>query len=130
MSAPFAGSLETAPWLQSKASQKLLDALSAKGHPVRFVGGCVRDGLLGHLDPKGDLDLATPARPDHVIALLEKAGINVVPTGLSHPRSVTARPLKSQHFAKTSPAMAAMPKSGSPRTSPPTPQDGISPSTP
>jgi len=84
MSAPFAGSLETAPWLQSKASQKLLDALSAKGHPVRFVGGCVRDGLLGHLDPKGDLDLATPARPDHVIALLEKAGINVVPTGLSH----------------------------------------------
>ncbi len=84
MSAPFATSLETAPWLQSKASQKLLNALAAEGHPVRFVGGCVRDGLLGHLDPKGDLDLTTPARPDRVIALLEKAGINVVPTGLSH----------------------------------------------
>lgn len=84
MSAPFAASLATASWLQSEASKRLLDALSADGHPVRFVGGCVRDGLLDRLDPKGDLDLTTPARPDQIIALLKKARLKVIPTGLKH----------------------------------------------
>ena len=84
MNASFTDALEAAPWLKAKASQKLLAALTAEGHPVRFVGGCVRDGLLGHLDPMGDLDLATPARPDRAIALLGKAGIKVIPTGLAH----------------------------------------------
>ena len=84
MGAPFVDALKSAPWLRSKASRKLLAALSAEGHPVRFVGGCVRDGLLGDLDPKGDLDLATPARPDQVIAWLENAGIKTIPTGLAH----------------------------------------------
>ncbi|MGI9492560.1 MAG: CCA tRNA nucleotidyltransferase [Geminicoccaceae bacterium] len=84
MSVPFADALKSAPWLRSKASRRLLTALSAEDHPVRFVGGCVRDGLLGDLTPKGDLDLATPARPDQIIALLEKAGIKVIPTGLAH----------------------------------------------
>jgi poly(A) polymerase len=61
-----------------------MDALSANGDPARFVGGCVRDGLLGRLDPKGDLDVATPARPEQVIELLVAAGVKVVPTGLAH----------------------------------------------
>ncbi len=84
MQAPFATSLAAVPWLQTKGSRRILDALSADGHPVRFVGGCVRDGLLGCLDPDGDLDLATPARPDRIIALLKNAGIKVIPTGLKH----------------------------------------------
>ena len=84
MSAPFEASLATAPWLQSEASKRLLDALTAQGHPVRFVGGCVRDGLLGRLDQASDLDLTTPARPDQIIALLRKARVKVIPTGLKH----------------------------------------------
>lgn len=84
MCAPFTESLANAPWLQSDASKRLLDALTAEGHPVRFVGGCVRDGLLGYLNPKSDLDLTTPARPDQIIALLKAAGIKVIPTGLNH----------------------------------------------
>ncbi|MBL8669734.1 MAG: CCA tRNA nucleotidyltransferase [Alphaproteobacteria bacterium] len=49
---------------------------------VRFVGGCVRDTVLGR--PIGDIDLATPLRPDDVTTRLEAAGIKVVPTGLKH----------------------------------------------
>ena len=56
----------------------------AGGRPARFVGGCVRDGLLG-LDQAGrDLDLATPEPPEQVIALLEAAGLQAIPTGLAH----------------------------------------------
>ncbi len=84
MRLPFATSLTAAPWLQTNASRRILNALSADRHQVRFVGGCVRDGLLGRLDPGGDLDLATPARPDRIIALLKNAGIKVIPTGLKH----------------------------------------------
>ncbi len=77
---PLAGQ----PWLTAPASRKLLRALMADGRPARFVGGCVRDGLLG-LDQAGrDLDLATPEAPGQVIALLEAAGFKAIPTGLSH----------------------------------------------
>jgi poly(A) polymerase len=77
---PLAGQ----PWLTARASRKVLRALMAGGRPARFVGGCVRDGLLG-LDQAGrDLDLATPEPPERVIALLEAAGLKAIPTGLSH----------------------------------------------
>ncbi len=49
---------------------------------ARFVGGAVRDTLLGL--PVSDIDLATPLRPDAVMARLSEAGIRTVPTGLSH----------------------------------------------
>ncbi len=48
----------------------------------RFVGGCVRDALLGR--PAADLDLATPLPPAVATAALRAAGIRVVPTGLDH----------------------------------------------
>ena len=49
---------------------------------VRFVGGCVRDALLG-LVPD-DIDLATPLTPDVVSARLRAAGISVQATGIAH----------------------------------------------
>lgn len=70
------------PWIEEPATRALLDALRAAGIEVRFVGGCVRDALLGR--PIADIDLATPSRPEAVIAALEKAGIKVVPTGIAH----------------------------------------------
>jgi poly(A) polymerase len=77
---PLAGQ----PWLTAPASRRVLEALMAGGRPARFVGGCVRDGLLG-LEPAGlDLDLATPESPERVIALLESAGLKAIPTGLTH----------------------------------------------
>jgi poly(A) polymerase len=69
-------------WLTEPTVQHLLAALAAGGVEARFVGGCVRDALLGI--ETGDIDLATPARPEAVIAALETAKIKAVPTGLEH----------------------------------------------
>ena len=49
---------------------------------ARFVGGAVRDTLLG-LDV-ADVDIATRHAPDRVVALLKAAGMKVVPTGIAH----------------------------------------------
>jgi poly(A) polymerase len=49
---------------------------------ARFVGGSVRDTLLGM--PVADIDMATRHAPDEVVAMLKRAGIKVVPTGLAH----------------------------------------------
>jgi poly(A) polymerase len=69
-------------WLAEPAVQRLLTALAVGGIEARFVGGCVRDALLEV--ETGDLDLATPARPDSVMTALAAAGIKALPTGLAH----------------------------------------------
>ena len=70
------------PWMKAAPTRALLKALGDAGIAARFVGGCVRDALLGR--PIADVDLATPARPEAVVAALEKARIKVVPTGIAH----------------------------------------------
>ena len=47
-----------------------------------FVGGCVRNLLLGV--PITDVDIATQFVPEDVIQKLQKAGIKVIPTGIDH----------------------------------------------
>jgi len=69
-------------WLNDPAVRRLLAALNAADIESRFVGGCVRDALLGIIG--GDIDVATPAPPDAVMAALKKAKIKVIPTGLAH----------------------------------------------
>jgi len=49
---------------------------------ARFVGGAVRDTLLGI--EAADIDIATRHAPEDVVAMLKEAGIKVVPTGLRH----------------------------------------------
>jgi poly(A) polymerase len=85
------------PWMVEPATCAVLAALSAGGVEARFVGGSVRDALLGKRI--GDIDIATPASPERVIELLEKAGIKVVPTGLAH-GTVTAI-VPPRHFEIT-----------------------------
>ena len=58
------------------------DLIAALGDTARYVGGAVRDGLLGM--PVSDIDMATTLRPEQVIERLEAAGIKAVPTGISH----------------------------------------------
>jgi poly(A) polymerase len=77
-------SLAKVPWLNAETSRRLMDVLTAGSVPARFVGGCVRDALIGEVDPDVDLDVATPLLPDQVIARLEAADIKVIPTGLKH----------------------------------------------
>ncbi|HVH74355.1 MAG TPA: CCA tRNA nucleotidyltransferase [Stellaceae bacterium] len=70
------------PWISEAPTQRVLAALAAGEAEARFVGGSVRDALLGR--EIGDIDIATPAPPERVIELLGTAGIKVVPTGLAH----------------------------------------------
>ncbi len=56
--------------------------LTDAGHQALFVGGCVRNSLLGV--PVGDIDIATDALPDRVMALALAVGLKPVPTGIDH----------------------------------------------
>lgn len=70
------------PWMTQPRTQAVIAALSADEAEVRFVGGCVRDAILGRKIK--DIDLATPDSPETVIALLKGAGIRAIPTGIEH----------------------------------------------
>jgi len=74
--------LPDASWRKRPGMDRLLKALGAAEGDTRFVGGCVRDTLLG-LDV-ADVDLATRIAPDEVMRRLDKARIKAVPTGLAH----------------------------------------------
>ena len=76
------GKIEPQSWMSATDTRAVLAALSAEGAMPRFVGGCVRDALLGR--PVKDIDIATTDPPERVVALLERAGLKAVPTGLAH----------------------------------------------
>lgn len=73
-----------APWMTAGETTAVLDALEAQGGPdcARFVGGCVRDALLGR--PVNDVDIATTLPPDQVTQALKAAGLRAIPTGVEH----------------------------------------------
>lgn len=73
------------------AAQHLLDdprlatlfaALAKTGAETRVVGGAVRDALFGL--PPHEIDLATTALPEAVLAAARNAGLKGVPTGIEH----------------------------------------------
>ncbi|HEX3810675.1 MAG TPA: CCA tRNA nucleotidyltransferase [Rhizomicrobium sp.] len=69
-------------WMRDAGTRAVMDALTRKGGEARFVGGAVRNALLG-VDV-GDVDIATPLVPDDVMKRLADAKIQFVPTGLEH----------------------------------------------
>jgi poly(A) polymerase len=72
--------LPAADWTARDDLAQLVAALGAG--TIRWVGGAVRDTLLGQ--PVADIDAATTHRPEQVIALCKAAGIRTVPTGIAH----------------------------------------------
>jgi poly(A) polymerase len=68
--------------MKAPATRAVMGALAARGGVARFVGGCVRDAVIGR--EVADVDIATAEAPDAVIGLLEDAGLRAVPTGLAH----------------------------------------------
>ncbi len=80
--------------MSSAETGRLLAAL--KGD-VRFVGGCVRNALLGVA--VDDIDVATPLLPNEVMARLSTDGIRVIATGIAH-GTVTAV-VGAQHYEIT-----------------------------
>jgi poly(A) polymerase len=75
-------SLAGSDWLETAETRSVFAALAARGFEARAVGGAVRNALLGR--PVVDIDIATPARPEDVIAAAEAAGLAAVPTGIAH----------------------------------------------
>ncbi|SCA58211.1 Poly(A) polymerase [Candidatus Terasakiella magnetica] len=69
-------------WFKNPACQKILSVLAQKGTEARFIGGCVRDALLGKA--VHDIDIATPELPKTVMKLFQAEGIKVIPTGIDH----------------------------------------------
>lgn len=72
--------LPAADWTRRADLARLVAALGPGS--VRWVGGAVRDTLLGM--PVKDIDAATLHRPPQVLDRLAAAGIDAVPTGIDH----------------------------------------------
>jgi poly(A) polymerase len=69
-------------WLTQPQTQAVCAMLTDAGHQAHFVGGCVRNALLGA--PVSDLDISTDALPERVMELAEASGLTAVPTGVDH----------------------------------------------
>ncbi len=61
---------------------EIIRELSGKGAEARFIGGCVRDAIVGR--SVSDIDLATDAVPERVVEILGRAGIRTKPTGIEY----------------------------------------------
>ncbi|OYQ35280.1 poly(A) polymerase [Niveispirillum lacus] len=64
------------------AARRVMQSLMRTGQEARFIGGCVRDAILGI--QATDIDIATPLPPDEVMRRLRQDGIRVIPTGIEH----------------------------------------------
>lgn len=69
-------------WIGREETQTVCRMIEAGGYQAYFVGGCVRNALLGV--PVQDIDIATDAHPQHVIEMAQAAGLKSVPTGIEH----------------------------------------------
>lgn len=67
-------------WLCAPETQAVIAALGPR--QARFVGGAVRDALLGRVVE--DIDIACSLEPGESTQRLNRAGIKVVPTGIDH----------------------------------------------
>lgn len=77
-------SVSDQPWLNAASTRAVMSALEAAGGQgcARFVGGCVRNALMG--EPVGDIDIATKLKPEDVSRALVAAGLKAIPTGVAH----------------------------------------------
>lgn len=69
-------------WIDRPGTQAVCAMLQDAGHRALFVGGCVRNALLG--EPVADIDIATDARPETVMDRAGAVGLRAVPTGIDH----------------------------------------------
>lgn len=69
-------------WLSSPSVRKVAGAFAEEGVALWFVGGCVRNSLIG--GAATDIDAASDARPEAVIEIAKRAGLKAIPTGIEH----------------------------------------------
>ncbi len=77
-----AGRIDLPERMSDPPVRTLLAALTGGGVAARFVGGCVRDAVLGRVI--ADIDLAVDKSPEDVMRALKVAKLTCVPTGLKH----------------------------------------------
>ena len=59
-------------WYRGTEAGGFVELLAKRGYKAYFVGGCVRDDLLGR--DIGDIDISTSAEPSRVLELGERMG--------------------------------------------------------
>ncbi len=69
-------------WFADVSVQTFVAFCAEHDLPIRFVGGCVRDTVMGY--PLGDIDVATSALPDSVMEACSASPYKAIPTGLKH----------------------------------------------
>ncbi|MGC6328880.1 CCA tRNA nucleotidyltransferase [Rhizorhabdus sp. FW153] len=74
--------LPDSSWRRAEGMDRLMAALGADKGMIRFVGGAVRDSLLGL--PVKDVDCATRWRPEQSSEHIVAAGFKAIPTGIAH----------------------------------------------
>ncbi|KRE98173.1 hypothetical protein ASG89_03900 [Paenibacillus sp. Soil766] len=70
--------LDAGKGMNDPGASEVLTSLMEAGYEAYYVGGCVRDVVLGR--PIKDIDIATSALPEQVIQIFQRT----VPTGLQH----------------------------------------------
>jgi len=75
-------SINSEVWLNAPETRAVMAALTRDGGQARFVGGCVRNALIGA--PVEDIDIATPLEPLEVMRRIEAAGMRAIATGIEH----------------------------------------------
>ncbi|ASM73940.1 MULTISPECIES: CCA tRNA nucleotidyltransferase [Roseobacteraceae] len=70
------------PWLNDAGALALCSTLESAGFQALFVGGCVRNAVMGIA--ASDIDIATDATPDEVQKVCKAAGFKTIPTGIDH----------------------------------------------
>lgn len=75
-------SLPRPAWMDLPALVRLCAVMRQEQVALRAVGGAVRDSVLGR--EVHEVDLCSPVPPEAMMALCERAGLRVIPTGLQH----------------------------------------------
>ena len=65
----------TAEWINNPATKAVCAALAANGGQVLFVGGCVRNSLMGLA--VADIDISTDLEPEMVMDLARAPGSRI-----------------------------------------------------
>lgn len=66
-------------WLSIQGVKQIIELFERNGNDIRFIGGCVRDAILGNIS--SDIDFAINCTPDTTVKLLRKNNINTLEYG-------------------------------------------------
>ena len=65
-----------------KNAEEIIRILNQNGYEAYYVGGCVRDALMGNVPH--DFDIATNALPEQTKRIFWEKGVPVIETGIQH----------------------------------------------